>query len=69
MDASKLFKGQKVTVECPGCDRAFKIDASLVFKTGSRVTCPHCDSEIDLETSAAKKEAEKMVKELKKMFK
>jgi transposase-like protein len=69
MDVSQLFKGQKLDVECPNCKKIVTFDASLAFKNHSKITCQSCNSEIDLDTTDAKKAAEKAVKDLEKLFK
>jgi transcription elongation factor Elf1 len=69
MDASKLFKGQKLDLKCPRCNRKNTFDASLAFKTGTKINCTGCSSVIELDTTDIRKEADKMFKELKKMFK
>lgn len=69
MDVSKLFKGQKLTYECPNCNHKISFDASLAFKSSSSVTCPKCSTRINLDTSGNAKSIEKGLKDLQKKFK
>ena len=69
MDYSKLFKGQKIDLTCPNCERKFKIDASLAFKKNSVVTCPSCSEKINLDTTDSRKKLDKTMKDFKKLFK
>lgn len=65
MDVSKLFKGQKLTVECPNCQHKITIDASLVFKNNSKIHCSDCDNDISLDNSKTKRDIEKAIKGFK----
>lgn len=69
MDVSQLFKGQKLDVECPNCNAIITIDASLAFKSNSKITCQSCQSEISLDNTDVKKTVEKTVKDFEKLFK
>jgi DNA-directed RNA polymerase subunit RPC12/RpoP len=69
MDVSKLFKGQKLEIHCPNCQKEFSIDAGIAFKKGSTVTCPHCNSKIKLDNSDSIKSIEKELNKLKNLFK
>lgn len=69
MDVGKLFKGQKIDLTCPGCSIEFEIDGSQALGKNQIVTCPNCDSTINLENNDSVKNIEKELKKLKKMFK
>lgn len=69
MDFSNLVKGQNLDVECPNCGKNVTFDASLAFKSNTSITCDHCESLINLDTADARKEAEKIEKQLKNLFK
>ncbi|MCM2535298.1 hypothetical protein NDK43_26845 [Neobacillus pocheonensis] len=69
MEVSELFKGQTLDAECPECKNKILFDARLAFKNYSVITCNICSKQIDLDTTAAKKSAEKAVNELKNLFK
>jgi hypothetical protein len=67
MDFSQLVKGQKLSIECINHHKV-TFDASLAFKKNSTITCSQCNTTIDLDTTGARKDAEKIMKDLKKMF-
>ncbi|MFX3616100.1 MAG: zinc-ribbon domain-containing protein [Sporolactobacillus sp.] len=67
-DVSDLFKGQKITVNCPKCKKGFEIDGSLAFQVNAKVKCPHCGQPITLETSESRKGAKKAVQDIKNLF-
>jgi predicted Zn finger-like uncharacterized protein len=69
MDVSKLFKGQKLEIPCPNCQKKFTIDAGTAFKKGSTVTCSHCNSTIKLDNNDSIKSVEKELDKLKNLFK
>jgi DNA-directed RNA polymerase subunit RPC12/RpoP len=69
MDISKLFKGQKLEIPCPNCQKEFSIDAGIAFKKGSNVTCPYCNSKIKLDNSDSIKSVEKELDKLNNLFK
>ncbi len=68
LDFSKLVKGQKLSVECAN-GHPVTFDASLAFKSNSSISCPKCNGKIDLDTTKARKDADKLIKDLKKLFK
>ena len=68
MNFNELVKGQKLDIECPNGHKV-TFDASLAFKSNSVISCLKCDSRINLDTTQARKDAEKIIKQLEKMFK
>lgn len=69
MDLASLFKGQKVEVECPGCEKTFKAPAEKIMKEGSVITCSHCNKGITVNhDSKSFRQVKKSLDELKKMF-
>ncbi len=40
-------------IECPNCCRTFEIDKSIVIQLDWRISCPHCDSELEVDLNRA----------------
>lgn len=42
MDAKEKFKAQKVSLQCPHCNKDIEIGTSAVFENDQTITCPAC---------------------------
>lgn len=52
MDLDKLIGDQRIEIECPGCNRAFKVKFKEISRDGATVRCPRCSRDIAISHSA-----------------
>ena len=69
MDLEKLFKGQKIDINCLECETEINLDAGDIFKKNNSVQCPGCNVTINFETDNAIKDLKKKLEQLTKSFK
>jgi hypothetical protein len=69
MDITDLFKGQKLDVDCPACEKTFQAPAEKLLK-GGVITCLHCNEHIKVNADDdSMKETQKALNALEKTFK
>lgn len=69
MDIAKLFKGQKVNFNCPGCEKKITLDASDILKKNGSTKCPGCGQTINFDNEKSIKDIKKELEKLAKLFK
>lgn len=77
LNLESIFGDAELDMDCPGCNRNFKVKYKQLSKSGNKVRCPHCREDIKIthdnktkrEISKADKELNKLDKSLKKFGK
>lgn len=49
INLDSLIGDEKVDMNCPGCGHKFKVKFKNISKSGSKVKCPKCRSNITVE--------------------
>lgn len=52
VDLEKLLGDQQIELECPGCNRAFKVKFKDISRDGAKMRCPGCGRDIAISHSA-----------------
>lgn len=56
-DVESLYGDQETEIDCPNCDRDFKVKLKSVIRNGSQIYCPHCQSAITVNHKLGSAEA------------
>lgn len=68
-----MFGDAKLDMNCPNCEKEFKVKYKQLSKPGNKIKCPHCRENITItQDNKTKREldgANKALKDLDKTFK